>query len=101
MPRCPPWVQDGGLEAWIVRLKNPAIRKRVIAEMRDGRTKWDNLYYLAGPENTLMLAFKNPELKPLTGKRLNEIAKLWNETPEDTAIDLVIKDAAASVSPIS
>ncbi|HEX2593565.1 MAG TPA: D-aminoacylase [Rhizomicrobium sp.] len=90
----PPWVQDGGLEAWIARLKDSAIRKRVLAEMRDGHTKWDNLYYLAGPENTLMLAFKNPELKPLTGKRLGEIAKLWNESPEDTAIDLVIKDGS-------
>jgi len=90
----PPWVQDGGLEAWIARLKDPDVRKRVIAEMRDGKTKWDNLYYLAGPENTLLLAFKNPDLKPLTGKRLSEIAKMWNETPEDTAIDLVIKDGS-------
>lgn len=88
----PPWVQDGGLEAWIARLKDPAIRKRVIGEMRDPHTKWDNLYFLAGAENTLMLAFKNPALKPLTGKRLSEIAKLWHESPEDTAIDLVIKD---------
>jgi N-acyl-D-amino-acid deacylase len=90
----PPWVQDGGLEAWIARLKDPKIRKRVIAEMRNPFTKWDNLYALAGPENTLMLSFKNEALKPLTGKRLSEIAKLWKESPEDTAIDLVIKDGS-------
>ncbi len=90
----PPWVQDGGLEAWIARLKDPKVRKRVIAEMRDGKTKWDNLYYLAGAEGTLMLAFKNQALKPLTGKRLSEIARLWHESPEDTAIDLVIKDGS-------
>ena len=90
----PPWVQDGGLEAWIARLKDPKIRKRVIAEMRNPFTKWDNLYALAGPENTLMLAFKNEALKPLTGKRLSEIAKLWKESPEDAAIDLVIKDGS-------
>jgi N-acyl-D-amino-acid deacylase len=90
----PPWVQSGGVEAWIAHLKNPKVRKRVIAEMRDGHTKWDNLYYLAGPQGTLMLAFKNPALKPLTGKRLSEIAKLWHESPEDTAIDLVIKDGS-------
>jgi N-acyl-D-amino-acid deacylase len=90
----PPWVQSGGLEAWIAHLRDPKIRKRVIAEMRDGHTKWDNLYYLAGPQGTLMLAFKNPALKPLTGKHLSEIAKLWHESPEDTAIDLVIKDGS-------
>ena len=39
----PPWVQDGGLEAWIARLKDPAIRARVIAEMRDPTVSWENL----------------------------------------------------------
>ncbi|HEY8699237.1 MAG TPA: D-aminoacylase [Rhizomicrobium sp.] len=90
----PPWVQDGGLEAWIARLKDPAIRKRVIAEMRDPKTKWDNLYALAGPQGTLMLSFKNEKLKPLTGKRLSEIAAMRHESPEDTAIDLVIEDGS-------
>lgn len=90
----PPWVQEGGLEKWITRLKDPAIRKRVIGEMRDAHTSWDNLYALAGPEGTLMLQFKNPKLKPLTGKRLSEIAAMRHQTPEDTAIDLVIEDGS-------
>ncbi|MFL5237072.1 MAG: amidohydrolase family protein [Rhizomicrobium sp.] len=90
----PPWVQEGGLEKWIARLKDPAVRKRVIAEMRDPHTKWDNLYALAGAQGTLMLSFKNPKLKPLTGKRLSEIAAMRHKTPEDTAIDLVIEDGS-------
>src|ERR1051326_6040364 len=90
----PPWVQEGGLEKWIARLKDPAVRKRVIAEMRNPNTPWDNLYALAGPEGTLMLSFKNEKLKPLTGKRLSEIAAMRHESPEDTAIDLVIEDGS-------
>jgi N-acyl-D-amino-acid deacylase len=90
----PPWVQEGGLEKWIARLKDQAVRKRVIAEMRNPKTSWDNLYALAGPEGTLMLSFKNPKLKPLTGKRLSEIAAMRHESPEDTAIDLVIEDGS-------
>jgi N-acyl-D-amino-acid deacylase len=91
----PSWVQDGGLEKWIARLKDPAIRAKVRAEMRDPHPKtWDNLYAGAGPEGTLLLAFKNPELKPLTGKTLAEVAKMWRESPEDAAIDLVIKDGS-------
>ena len=31
----PPWVQDGGLEAWIERMRDPAVRAKVIAEMQD------------------------------------------------------------------
>jgi N-acyl-D-amino-acid deacylase len=89
----PSWVQDGGLESWIEHLKDPAIRERVKAEMRDPHPKtWENLYAGAGPDGTLLLAFKNPKLKPLTGKTLAEVAKMRNESPEDAAIDLVIED---------
>jgi N-acyl-D-amino-acid deacylase len=89
----PSWVQDGGLEKWIARLKDPAIRAKVIAEMHNPHpTTWENLYAGAGPEGTLLLAFKNPKLKPLTGKTLAEVAKERGESPEDTAIDLVIED---------
>ena len=91
----PSWVQDGGLEKWIARLKDPATRAKVRVEMRDPHPKtWDNLYAGAGAEGTLLLAFKNPELKPLTGKTLAEVAKMRHESPEDAAIDLVIKDGS-------
>jgi N-acyl-D-amino-acid deacylase len=88
----PPWVQDGGLEAWISHLKDPAVRARVIADMRDPHPKWENLYGSAGARGTLLLAFKNPALKPLTGKTLEEVARARKVSPEDAAIDLVIED---------
>ncbi len=91
----PSWVQDGGLEKWIERLKDPAIRARVKAEMLNPHpTTWENLYGAAGPDRTLLLAFKNPKLKPLTGKTLAEAAKLRGESSEDAAIDLVIEDGS-------
>jgi N-acyl-D-amino-acid deacylase len=88
----PPWVQDGGLEAWIARLKDPAIRARVIAEMRDPNPSWENLMLRAGPDGTLMLAFKNPALRPLIGKTLAQIASERGVSPQDAAIDLIIED---------
>ena len=91
----PVWVQDGGLEAWIERLKDPATRARVLAEMRSDDTPWENLLKRAGsPEKVLLLGFKNPKLKPLTGKTLGEVARMRGTTPEDTAIDLVIEDGS-------
>jgi N-acyl-D-amino-acid deacylase len=91
----PSWVQDGGLEAWIRRLKDPAIRARVVAEMKDVHPKgWENLMGHAGPDGTLLLAFKNPKLKPLTGKTLAEVARMRGKSPEETAIDLVIEDGS-------
>ncbi|HYL02972.1 MAG TPA: D-aminoacylase [Steroidobacteraceae bacterium] len=90
----PPWVQDGGLEEWIARLKDPAIRARVLADMRDPAPAWENLYGAAGAAGTLLLGFKNPSLKPLTGKTLAAVARSRGVSPEDAAIDLVIEDGS-------
>jgi N-acyl-D-amino-acid deacylase len=91
----PLWVQDGGLEAWIARLQDPAVRAKVLAEMRIPHpATWENLYGAAGAQGTLLLAFKNPKLKPLTGKTLAEVAKARGVSPEDAAIDLVIEDGS-------
>jgi N-acyl-D-amino-acid deacylase len=90
----PPWVQDGGLEAWIARLRDPEVRARVIADMRNPKPDWENLLLHAGPDGTLLLAFKNPKLKPLTGRTLGSVAKERGVSPEDAAIDLVIEDGS-------
>ena len=89
----PPWVQEGGVKAWIARLQDPAIRAKVIAEMRQPGKDWENLYRATGsPERVLLLGFKTDALKPLTGKTLGEVARARGTSPEDTIIDLVIAD---------
>ena len=89
----PTWVQSGGLEAWIKRLKDPATRARLVKEMRTPSNDWENLLLLAGsPDRVLLISFKNPKLKPLTGKTLAEVAKMRGKSPEETAMDLVIED---------
>ena len=89
----PPWVQEGGLRKWIERMRDPATRKRVAEEMRTPTDEWENLLLAAGtPENVLLVGFKNPSLKHLTGKTLAEVAKRRGTSPEETAMDLVIED---------
>ncbi len=91
----PVWVQAGGLEKWIERLKDPAIRARVKAEMTAPGQGWENLFHAAGtPDNLLLLAFKNPALKPLAGKTLGEVARMRGKDAADTAMDLVIEDGS-------
>jgi N-acyl-D-amino-acid deacylase len=89
----PPWVQEGGHDAWVERLKDPVIRARVIDEMKQPGDDWENLYYAAGsPDKLILLGFKNQALKPLTGKTLAEVAAMRGTSPEDTIVDLVIED---------
>lgn len=91
----PLWVQAGGRDAWIARLKDPAIRARVIAEMKLPGRGWENLRLQAGDDGkVLLLGFDNPRLKPLTGKTLAEVAKMRGTSPEETAIDLVVEDGS-------
>ncbi|MFZ5718279.1 MAG: N-acyl-D-amino-acid deacylase family protein [Pseudomonadota bacterium] len=90
----PTWVQAGGVEQWIARLKDPATRVRVIAEMRSGTPSFENLQKGAGAEGTLLVGFKNPKLKHLTGKTLADVARDRGVSPEDAAIDLVIEDGS-------
>jgi len=91
----PTWVQAGGVEKWIERLKDPATRAKVLAEMREDHPKgFENVYRQAGADGTILVGFKNPNLKPLTGKRLSEVAKARGTSPEDTIIDLIIEDGS-------
>jgi N-acyl-D-amino-acid deacylase len=91
----PPWVQEGGYEAWAGRLKDPAVRERLRHEMVTPSDKWENFYLAAGsPENILLAGFRNPKLKPLTSKTLGEVARMRGASPVDTAMDLVIEDGS-------
>jgi len=90
----PPWVQEGGYEAWAARLQDPETRARLRMEMTTPSDDWENLYLAAGTQGTLLVGFKNDDLKPLTGKTLAEVATMRGSTPEDTAMDLVIEDGS-------
>ena len=91
----PPWVQAGGFRAWVARLKDPTIRRRVMREMSTPSDKWENLYLLAGsPENVLLVGFKNKKLRYLTGKTLAQVAEMRGKSPEETAIELVVEDGS-------
>ena len=90
----PPWAQEGGYEAWAERLQDPATRDRVRREMTTPTNEWENLLLAAGGEGTLLVGFKNTELREYTGKTLAEVAELRGTSIEDTAMDLVIEDGS-------
>jgi N-acyl-D-amino-acid deacylase len=89
----PPWVQEGGLDAWIARLQDPAQRAKTITAMRTPSPLWENLYRMAGsPERVKFIGFRSEALKPLTGKTLAEVMAQRGTDAENTIIDLVIED---------
>jgi N-acyl-D-aspartate/D-glutamate deacylase len=90
----PPWVQEGGYDAWAARLRDPKIRDRVRREMTTPGDEWENLLLAAGGDGTLLVGFKNEALRIYTGKTLGEVAKLRGTSVQDTAMDLVAEDGS-------
>jgi N-acyl-D-aspartate/D-glutamate deacylase len=91
----PPWAHDGGNAALIERLKDPALRARIHNELLTATTTWNNEWQeIPGPEAIQIAVVQAPELLPLQGKRLSEIAALWHEDAIDALYDLLIKDQA-------
>jgi N-acyl-D-amino-acid deacylase len=89
----PPWTEDGGYPALFKRLRDPATREKIAAEVRIDSDAWENLYLAAGsPEKILLVGFKSQKLKPLTGKSLAEVAKMRGKDPIETIMDLISED---------
>ena len=91
----PPWVQEGGYKEWAKRLQDPVVRARLAVEMRSPTDAWENLFLGAGTADKIVLVeFKADSLKRYTGKSLAEVARLRGTNPEETAMDLVVKDGS-------
>jgi N-acyl-D-amino-acid deacylase len=89
----PPWALDGGYEALYKRLQDPATRQKIAAAMKTPASDWENMYLLPGsPERILLTGFRSEALKPLTGKTLAEVARMRNQDPTETAMDLILED---------
>lgn len=83
----PEWVQEGGFEKWVSRLKDPAVRKVVGPEIIKTIMRKQGT-----PEKVLLIGFNTDSLKYLQGKTLAEIAAIGGKSPEETVMDLVIND---------
>ncbi|HVM91390.1 MAG TPA: D-aminoacylase [Terriglobales bacterium] len=95
----PPWAHDGGTSKLVERLKDPATRQRIRKEMMTPSRDWDNEWQeIPGPDAIMIGAVANPKLVPLQGKRLSEIAKLWNQDPLDALFDFLIQDPTTGVA---
>lgn len=86
--RLPTWAQEGGAGEMRKRLKNPAIRKKVLDEMRLGIPTKNS-----DPKSVVILGFRLDSLNKLyRGKRLDEVAVMHGKDADETLLDLLIKD---------
>ncbi|HTY41966.1 MAG TPA: D-aminoacylase [Thermoanaerobaculia bacterium] len=89
----PPWIREGGHDALLKRLADPAKRERAKKEMLEDSDAWSNQYLgSGGPEGVLVASVVNTSLKKYEGKTIAQIAAEEKKDPRDALIDLVIAD---------
>ena len=88
----PLWVQDGGLEKWVERLKDPNQRAKALEWMRGPEATENTKLVVEEPDKVILVGFKNEALKPLTGRTLGDLARERGKRPEEVAADLIVAD---------
>ena len=78
----PPWVREGGREALLKRLADPALRERVKSEMAKESSQWENQYLGAGGAGGVMVAqVLDSQLKGYEGRTIARIAEEEKKDP--------------------
>jgi len=85
----PEWVQEGGFDKWVARLKDPEVRKIIGPEIIKTIMRKQG-----SPEKILVIGFNTDSLKYLQGKTLAAIAEMRGTSPEETVMDLIIDDGS-------
>ncbi|MCF2514570.1 amidohydrolase family protein [Sphingomonas sp. G124] len=88
----PLWIQAGGIEQWVERLKDLAQRAKALAEMKRPDASENSKLVVDEPDKVILVGFKTDQLKPLTGKTLGEVARSRGKSPEETVADLIVED---------
>ena len=93
----PVWAREGGTDALLKRLQDPATRDRIKKDMDDPNAPFENQWYgSGGPAGVMLSSVLNPELRKYEGMNFAEIGKAMGKDPRDAAMDLVIADRAES-----
>jgi N-acyl-D-amino-acid deacylase len=85
----PEWVQEGGFDRWVERLRDKSVREKVGPEILKTILRKQGT-----PEKIIVIGFNTDSLKYLQGKTLAEIAEIRGTSPEETVMDLIIDDGS-------
>ncbi len=92
----PPTASEGGVARLVARLKDPAERARIRAEVENPSGGWESLFHnVGGPEGVLVVGVRTQANKQYQGKRLSDIARLRGKDPIETMFDLLVEESGS------
>jgi dihydroorotase/N-acyl-D-amino-acid deacylase len=96
----PAWAVDGGVEATLARLADPAQRSRIAREVREGGPGVTTPLADAPAKDVTLLTAESPANQRFIGKRLDEIAQALGKPAEEAILDLVVAERNLSGLPV-
>ncbi|WP_196605486.1 N-acyl-D-amino-acid deacylase family protein [Pectinatus haikarae] len=91
----PPWVHDGGTNKVLERLNDKTARQRMVHDIENGISGWDNFIDFAGMDNIYVTSVKTEKNKDAVGLSLTEFAKLRHKATYDAVFDLLYEEENA------
>src|SRR5271166_5125066 len=89
----PPKYHEGGTDAFVARLKDPATRAQIRKELEGPSGSFENMWCgTGGPSGVMVVSVLNPEFRRFEGKTVAQIAEMENKDPLDAALDLIVAD---------
>ncbi len=79
-----PWAREGGLDALMARLGDPAMRARILREVGPHVAREPGGWELVVPSS-----LESREHQPCVGKSLREVAELWSVEPAEAFVRLL------------
>ncbi|MBC7243249.1 MAG: D-aminoacylase [Anaerolineae bacterium] len=90
----PPWAHEGGAEALLARLQDPAAREQMRRDMEQD-TSWDNFLAAVGPENIFITWVGSERNRWAVGKSLLAIAGCMHKPAAEAVMDLLWEEQLA------
>jgi N-acyl-D-amino-acid deacylase len=103
----PPWALEGGMDDLSLRLRDPAMRKRIRRSVDDDMPGWPswlpgawphNLVGATGWENIRLISAIKPENKRYEGMSFVEIGAATGRTPFDAAADMIMEEKGPTMA---
>lgn len=88
----PQWTLEHGTEEMLAILASDAGRQKIREWFSYGTDVWENRSILTGWENIFVSHVEKPENRELTGKSIQEIAKIWGKDEITAFMDLLLSE---------